>query len=112
MVEYHPQKEDPNRSRLIVGGNIIKYPGDVRKPNADTTTDKIVWNSVVSTTKEKYMYIAIFVHLCTPLTRYEYLSTATNLIKDKIIHQYSLLPLVINGLIYLEIHKIMYGYPN
>jgi hypothetical protein len=29
MVDYRPQKEDPNRIRITVGGNLITYKGDV-----------------------------------------------------------------------------------
>jgi hypothetical protein len=29
MVDYRPQKEDPNRIRITVGRNLITYKGDV-----------------------------------------------------------------------------------
>ena len=28
VVDYRPQKEDPNRVRITVGGNLINYPGE------------------------------------------------------------------------------------
>ena len=28
-VEYRPQKEDPNRVRIMAGGNLIIYPGEL-----------------------------------------------------------------------------------
>ena len=32
VCEIGPQKDDPNRTRITVGGNIIIYPGDVATP--------------------------------------------------------------------------------
>jgi hypothetical protein len=29
VVDYRPQKEDPNRVRITVGGNLIDYPGEL-----------------------------------------------------------------------------------
>ena len=71
VVDYCPQKNEPNRTRLTVGGNLIDYPGDVRTPTADTTTAKIVINSTISTPKSKYL-VGDFnnFYLVTPMTRY------------------------------------------
>ena len=50
VIDYRPQKEDPNRVRITAGGNLITdYPGDVTTRTADLTTSKILWNSVIST---------------------------------------------------------------
>jgi hypothetical protein len=54
-VDYRPQKKEPERTRLTVGGNLIDFPGDVSTPTADTTTTKLVINSTISTTGAKYM---------------------------------------------------------
>ena len=81
VADYRPQKEDPNHTRLTVGGNFIEYCGDMITPTNYTTTVKIVWNCVVSNTKAKYMYISINVfYLGMPLTRYEYLFISKTLI--------------------------------
>jgi hypothetical protein len=48
-VDYRPQKKEPNRTRLTVGGNLIDYPGDVSTPTASTITAKLVINSTIST---------------------------------------------------------------
>ena len=81
----------------------------MKPPTDDTTTDKIVWNSVVLTTKFKYMCIDINnFNLDTPLIRYDYFHTSIILIPDDIIQKYKLLLIVINGFIYLEIFKGMY----
>eukprot|EP00804_Cyclotella_cryptica_P024678 CCRYP_001679-RA/>CCRYP_001679-RA protein AED:0.42 eAED:0.42 QI:0/-1/0/1/-1/1/1/0/148 len=56
VVDYQPQKEDPNHVRITAGGNLIKdYPGELTTRTADLTTSKILWNSVLSTKNAKFM---------------------------------------------------------
>ena len=60
VIDYRPQKSDPNRVRITAGGNLITdYPGDVTTRTADLTTSKILWNSVLSTEGAKFMGIDI-----------------------------------------------------
>jgi hypothetical protein len=54
VVDYRPQKSDPNRVRITVGGNLITYPGEVTTRTADMVTSKVLWNSVLSTPGTKY----------------------------------------------------------
>lgn len=49
VVDYRPQKDDPNCIRITVGGNLIEYPGDLTTRTTDLTTTKLLRNSVVST---------------------------------------------------------------
>ena len=49
-----PEKDDPNRVRLTVGGNLINYPGQLKTQTANLTTAKIMWNSVLSTPNAEY----------------------------------------------------------
>jgi hypothetical protein len=49
VCDYRPQKTEPERTRLTVGGNLIDYPGDVATSTADITMAKLVWNSVILT---------------------------------------------------------------
>ena len=46
VVDYRPQKEDPNRVIITAGGNLIIYPGELTTRTADITTSKILWNSI------------------------------------------------------------------
>jgi hypothetical protein len=112
-VDYRPQKEEPNRTRLTVGGNLIDYPGDVSTPTANTTTAKLVISSTISTPHAKFMCgdIKDF-YLGTPMERYEYMRLPIALIPTEIIEAYNLLPLVHNGHIYIEIRRGMYGLPQ
>ena len=103
-MDYRPQKDEPHCTRLTVGGNLIDYPGEVSTPTAGTTTAKLVFNSVVSTPKAKFMGIDIKnFYLGTPMARFEYLRLPINLIPEEIIQQYQLLPLIRNGFVYVEI---------
>ena len=42
VVDYRPQKEDPNRIRIAVEGNLIKYKGDTSMRTTDLTTSKLL----------------------------------------------------------------------
>ena len=57
VVDHRPQKEDPNRIRIIAGGNLIESNGKLLVPTANSDTAKLHWNSVVSTALTKYMCI-------------------------------------------------------
>ena len=59
MVDFCPQKEDPNRVRITAGGNLIQYPGELTTQTADLTTAKLLWNSVLSTPGAKFMALDV-----------------------------------------------------
>ena len=76
VVDVRPQKTDPNRVRLTVGGNLIKIPGDISTATADLITIKILWNSVSSTPNAKYACIDIKdMYLQTPLKDPQYMKS-------------------------------------
>ena len=43
-----PQKDDPNRTRITIGGNRIIYPGDLATPTASLELLKIIINISLS----------------------------------------------------------------
>ena len=49
VVDFFPQKKDPNRIRIVAGGNLINSAGKLLVPTANIDTAKLHWNSVVST---------------------------------------------------------------
>ena len=55
VVDYPPQKEDPNRIQIAIGGNLMTYKGDTSTRTADLATSKQLWNSVLSTKGARYM---------------------------------------------------------
>ena len=54
VVTYRPEKEDPNRTCLTVGGNRIVYPGNISTPTVEIMTVEMHLNSVISTKGAKY----------------------------------------------------------
>ena len=68
VVNFRPEKEDPYRTRLTVGGDRVNYPYDCGTPTVDLATAKYLLNSVISTPLAKFMTINIKdVYLCTPM---------------------------------------------
>ena len=49
VVDYSPPKYELHRTHLTVGGNLIKYPGEVSTRTAYLTTKKISFKSTIST---------------------------------------------------------------
>ena len=74
VCNYRPEKADPNRVRITVGGDRINCPDDCGTPTADLLTVKLLLNSVISTPGAKFMTMDISdFYLMTPLKRKEYL---------------------------------------
>ena len=42
VVDFRPQKTDPNRVRITVGGNLIDYPYELTTRTTDLTTSKLM----------------------------------------------------------------------
>jgi hypothetical protein len=59
VLDYQPQKDDPHRIKITVGGNLIDYDGDASVCTADLDTAKLHWNSVISTENARYMCLDI-----------------------------------------------------
>ncbi len=110
VVNYCPQKADPNRVRITAGGNLINYPGELTTHTANIPAAKIMWNSVISTPGACYACFDLKnFYLGTPLDQYEYMHIPFALIPDHIIQQYKLYEKVKNGYIYMEIWQGIYG---
>eukprot|EP00804_Cyclotella_cryptica_P019007 CCRYP_006480-RA/>CCRYP_006480-RA protein AED:0.25 eAED:0.14 QI:0/0/0/1/1/1/2/0/936 len=106
VVDYRPQKKDPNRVRITVGGNLLKddYPGELTTRTADLTTSKILWNSTISTEGARYMTADVKnFYLCTPMERYQYMKIKAALIPTEFMAAYNLHDKVYKGFIWMEI---------
>jgi hypothetical protein len=113
VIDHHPQKEDPNRVCITVGGNLIDYPFELTKRTADMVSSKILWNSVISTkdahfagTNIKNMYLE------TPLDWYEYMKMPIALFPTDIIEHYRSNEKVLGGYVYIKIWKGIYRLPQ
>jgi hypothetical protein len=112
VCDVCPQKAEPERTRLTVGGNLINYDGDVSTQTADLTTSKILWNSVISTLHAKYMCLDLKdFYLGTPMKEYEYMRLHILDIPEEIINQYNLRAIADNDWVCIEVRGGMYGLP-
>ena len=72
VVDYMPQKADPNCVRLTVGGNLLNVPGYLNTTTADITISKILWNSVLSKKYVRFAFIDIKnMYIQNPITDYK-----------------------------------------
>jgi hypothetical protein len=109
-VRLQTKKSRKNRVRLTVGGDRLEYDGDTATSTADITTFKILINSTLSTKDAKVMMMDIKnYYLDTPLPMYEYMCLPISILPDEIIDKYGLKKLAVDGWVYLEIRKGMYG---
>ena len=86
------QKKEIHRTRMIVGSNLIDYPGDLSTHTSDFVTVKILINSVLSS-KRKAKALAADAknsYLNTPPDRYEYMRVHISMIPLEIILAYNL----------------------
>ena len=69
-----------------MGGNLINFPGDATTPTAYLITDKLIFNSVLSTKNAKFMCadIANF-YINNPMNRFEYMKLPLDIIPEEII---------------------------
>jgi len=110
VIDHRPQKEDPNHVSITVGGNLIDYPFELTTRTADMVSSKILWNSVISTKDAHFAGADIEnMYLETPLDRYEYMKTPLTLFLADIIEYYKLMDKALDGYVYMEIRKGMYG---
>jgi hypothetical protein len=110
-----PEKiDEPNRTRLVAGGDRVHYPGDAGTPTADLLTVKLLINSIISTPGAKFMTMDIKdFSLNTPMTRYEYMRLKISDMPNDVIEHYNLREIATpDGFIYCEIRKGMYGLPQ
>jgi hypothetical protein len=108
--DYKPHKQEKDRVRLTVGGDILDYAGDVATSTADITIFKILINSTLSTKDAAMMMMDIKnYYIGTPLPRFEYMKMLLSRFPEEIIQKYNLNALAVDGWVYIEIRKGMYG---
>ena len=113
VCTYRPQKDEKNCTRLTVGGNLLVAPYDVSTPTADLTTAKLLFNSVISTPKARFVTFDLKnFYLETPLPKPRYMRMKLELIPQEIIDKYNLRELAHNGWVYIRIIRGMYGLPE
>ncbi len=113
-VNYCSEKEDPNCTRVTMGGNLLHYPGDCGTSTVDMITVKLHLNSVISTKNAQYCTIDLKdFYLNTPMDQPEYMRMKISNLPPNFIKDYNLIDLASdNGTIYVKIQKGMYGLPQ
>jgi hypothetical protein len=110
VCDYKPHKKEKERVRLTVGGDRLDYAGDVATSTAEITTFKILINSTLSTEDAAMMMMDIKnYYLGTPLPRFEYMKMLLSRFPEEIVQKYNLNALAVDGWVYIEIRKGMYG---
>ncbi len=110
-----PEKlDEPNRTRLVAGGNRVHYPGDAGAPTTNLLTIKLLLNSIISTPNTIFMTMDIKdFYLNTPMARYEYMQLQIADMPEDVITHYKLTDIATHdGYIYCKIQKGMYGLPQ
>jgi hypothetical protein len=110
ICDYKPHKKEEERVQLTVGGNRLDYSGDVATSTADITALKILSNRTLSTKDAMMMMMDIkSYYLGTPLPRFEDMKMLISRFPEEIIEKYNLNNLAVDGWVYIEIRKGMYG---
>ncbi len=113
VASVRTEKDDPNRIRATLGGNLIHYPDDVGTPTADLLLIKIFLNSVISSDRARFATADLSnFYLMTPLKRPEYGRVKLSDIPDEIINEYKLHEKAIDGWVYFKVMRGMYGLPQ
>ena len=107
-----PEKNDPDRTRITIGGNRITFPGDVGTPTASLELAKLVFISVLSRPGAKFITFNICnFYLQTPLNRPEYVRFRLSDIPEKFFQDYNLLAYTRDGWVYFKIQRGIYCLP-
>ncbi len=111
--KVRPEKDDPDCTRITIGGNRICYPGDVGTNTASLELVKLLLNSVLSRKGARFSTINIKnFYLDTPMPDPEYVCIKISDILDKFFTEYNLGGHDRNGWIYFETRKGSYGLPQ
>jgi hypothetical protein len=108
VCDYKPHKKEKELVRLTVGGDRLDYAGDVATSTVDITTFKILLNSTLSAMDAAMMIMNINnIYIGTPLPLFEYMKMLLSRFPEKVIQNYNLNALAVNGWVYIEIRKGM-----
>jgi hypothetical protein len=113
VCEVRPDKDDPNRTRITIGGNCICFPGDVGTNTASLELVKLLLNSVLYWKGARFSSIDLKnFYLNTPMPDPEYVRIKISDIPAEFIEEYNLTGKDWDGWIYFEIRQGCYGVPQ
>ena len=112
VCDYKPQKTEPFRIRLVVGGDKLEYNSDAGSPAASLLETKLLLNSVISDSKKGARFLSADLKdffLATPMDNPEYMRIHWKHIPEDIRLQYKLHDIKSGDYVYVKIKKGMYG---
>ena len=113
VCEVRPEKDDPDRTRITIGGSRICYPGDVGTNTASLELFKLLLNSVLSRKGARFSTIDLKnFYLDTPMPDPEYVHIKITDIPAEFIEEYKLAGTDRDGWIYFKIRRGCYGLPQ
>jgi hypothetical protein len=93
-----------------VGGDRLDYSSNVAISTVDITTFNLLINSTVFIEDAAMMVMDINnYYLGAPLPRFEYMKMLLSYFPEEIVQKYNLNALAVDGWVYIEIRKGMYG---
>ncbi len=113
VCEVRPEKDDPDCTRITIGGSKICYPGDVGTNTASLELIKILLNSVLSRKGARFSCINLKnFYLDTPMPDPKYVRVKLSDFPAEFIEEYKLAGRDRDGWIYFEICQGCYGLPQ
>jgi hypothetical protein len=113
VCEVRPGKDDPDRTRITIGGNRICYPGDVGTNTAFLELFTLLINSVLSRKDARFSSIDLEnFYLDTPMPDLEYVHIKITGIPAEFIEEYKLAGRDRDGWIYFKICQGCDGLPQ
>jgi hypothetical protein len=110
VCDYKTHKKEKERVRLTVGGDKLDYSGNVATSTADIPRFKILINITLYTEDATMMIMdKKNYYLGIPMPRFEYMKMPLSRFPEEIIQKYNLNALAVDGWVYIEIRKGMYG---
>ena len=113
VCEVRPDKDNPDHTRITIGGNRICYPGDVGTNTASLELFKLLLNSVLSCKGMRFSSINLKnLYLNTPIPDPEYVRIKIRNIPIEFMEEYKLAGTDRDGWIYFKIRQGCYGLPQ
>ena len=108
VTHYRPENQDPNRTRLTVGGDRVYYPGDCGTPTVNILTVKLPLSSTVSIPDANFItiYIKTF-YINMPMEFSKYMRMKISDLPANLVKHYNIQSKVTKyGYVYIEICKV------
>jgi hypothetical protein len=111
VVTYQPEKDNPNQTRLTVGGNWIVHHGNVSTPMVKMMTVQMHLNSMILTKGAGYCTFNIKdFYLITPMEQPEYMRMKLSDLPQEFVDLYDHTKIAEdNGNVCMKVQKGMYG---